>query len=102
MEYTNHILERKSRHDVIMSIGGYGKIVDTFYWDKGHKNGPEIHAVTSNAIIIIYNYYTHKAVTSLIARPGQIERYYVREGKEPPKNIMDIAREHQNKGLNFC
>lgn len=39
-------------------------------------------------------------VTKLIARPGQIARYYLAEGRIAPQSIVDIAREHQKKGYN--
>ena len=39
--------------------------------------------------IIIYNKKTNKMITKLIARPGQIRRYY-KDGKAP-KNLIEKA-----------
>ena len=79
---------------------GEGNIVDSFVVDRGHPNGPEIHSVTDTAIIIVHNQRTGKMVTKLIARPGQIKRYYAAEGTTTPQNILDIAKEHLKKGYN--
>lgn len=58
----------------ILSVGGKLCI---FIVDKGHKNGAEIHVITENGIINIYNRHSKKYVTGLIARPGQLMRYGV-------------------------
>lgn len=76
--YTN---DRQRREEVINMIG-QGTSVATFIIDRGHKNGAEIHEITSTGIINIYNQRTHKLITKLIARPGQIRRYY-KKGKAP-------------------
>lgn len=99
MTSIHYLNDRFDREECIKSIGGYGKVIDSFVVDKGHVNGPEIHEITDNAIIKVYNQRTHKFVTALIARPGQIYRYY-EEGKAP-KNVVDKARKHTQLGLNF-
>lgn len=58
----------------ILSVNGKLCI---FVVDKGHKNGAEIHVITENAVICIYNQRSKKFVTALIARPAQLERYGV-------------------------
>ena len=58
----------------ILSIDGKLCI---FTVDKGHKNGAEIHVITENGVIHIYNKNSKKYVTGLIARPGQLTRYGV-------------------------
>lgn len=80
--YTN---DRAKREEIINKIG-QGQEVYTFIIDRGHRNGAEIHAITTTGIINIYNQRTKKLVTKLIARPGQIKRYFA-EGKAP-KNIL--------------
>lgn len=92
--------ERSTREQLIQDVIGYGNVVDKFYWDKGHKDGPEIHCITDTGIIIIYNAITERLVTTLIARPMQIERYYKKEGRTAPQAIIDLAAEHQKKGYN--
>ena len=78
-----------------------GNPVRTFCCDRGHPNGPELHTITDTGIIIIRNERTNKLITTLIARPGQIYRYYAEEGESPPKFLMDLARQHQEAGYNY-
>lgn len=81
-------------------LGGNGKIIDTFIVDKKHKNGKELHCVTNNGLIIIYNVNTQKMVTKLIARPWQIKRLYMHTKKNPPKELLELCREHNIMGFN--
>lgn len=71
----------------ILSVGGKLCI---FIVDKGHKNGAEIHVITENGIINIYNRHSKKYVTGLIARPGQLMRY----GVVIPESVLEKARTH--------
>ena len=92
------IKDRKAREQIIKMIGN-GKPIASFIVDKGHRNGPEIHEITDTAIINIYNQRTHKLITKLIARPGQIRRYYT--NGNAPQEILDKAyknmKNHYNK-----
>ena len=88
--------DRQDREALIRQIGE-GKVIKTVVIDKGHPNGPEIHKITDNAIVLIYNQRTGKLITKLIARPGQIKRYYT-NGERAPKKVLDIAFEHSTKG----
>lgn len=88
--------DREERAALIAEIG-IGKIVKVSVVDKGHPNGPEIHTISGTGIITIYNQRTHKMITQLIARVAQIYRYYA-DGEKPPKQLIAIAREHQNLG----
>lgn len=74
------------------------KIEKCFFVDKGHPNGAEIHILTKNALIIVLNERTKKVCTILIARPGQIRRYYKAINEYPPKYLIDIARKHLING----
>ena len=86
MERTSHYKnERSSREKFIHDVIGYGNVIEKFYWDRGHKDGPEIHCVTDTGIIIIYNTITNRLITTLIARPAQINRYYEKEGRVAPQ-----------------
>jgi hypothetical protein len=89
--------DRQDRETLIKEIGS-GKVVKRVVVDRGHRNGPEIHEITDNAIVNIYNQRTGKLITKLIARPNQIKRYY-EEGKAP-KEILNKAYEHMKKGYN--
>lgn len=98
----HYMMDRAQREQKIKEIG-IGKSLDSFKVDKGHRNGPEIHVVTSTGIIIIYNARTKVMVTRLIARPRQIERLYM--GKynsisNIPQSVIELARYHQRMGWN--
>ena len=54
MTSKHYIKERVTREKLIKEIG-IGYEIATFEVDKGHPNGPELHTITSNAIIIIRN-----------------------------------------------
>ena len=96
--YQRDLTERKR---IAREVIGYGEPLETFYWDRGHHNGPEDHVITSTGLIFIYNHNTKKLVTLLIARPAQISRYYEREGRSAPESVLAIAAEHQEKGYNL-
>ena len=98
---TIHWQERCERNEFIESQIGLGNPVRTFRWDKGHPDGPELHTITDTGIIIIRNEITNRLVTMLIARPGQIFRYYAKENERPPKFLMKIAHRHEDAGHNF-
>lgn len=74
-------------------------LADTFKVDKGHRNGLEIHNVYTNGVVKIYNLNTHRLITTLIARPTQITRYYEACGiiNTIPNEIINKCMEH--KGL---
>ena len=90
--------EREEREAIIRQIG-MGEVVASFRVDRGHRNGAEIHKITNTGIIIIYNERTGKMVTKLIARVGQIRRYY-KDGNAP-KEIIREARKHMEMGYNY-
>ena len=77
----------------ILSIDGKLCI---FTVDKGHKNGAEIHVITENAVICIYNQRSKKFITALIARPAQLERY----GVIIPEFVIRRAMVHVSMGYN--
>lgn len=70
--------------------------------DKGHKNGPEVHALYNDGSIRIYNYYSHKFITVLMARPGQALRIMNKSVyKECPENIVKMCMKNQWDGKNY-
>lgn len=85
--------DRQLRETIIRAIG-YGHTIKSVTIDRGHPNGPEIHEVSDTGIITIYNARTHKMVTRLIARVGQIVRYFDR-GEKIPEDTLRLAREHE-------
>jgi hypothetical protein len=93
--------DRQARHEFILNYIGYGQTRDIFLVDKDHVNGLEIHEITSNGIINVYNLNSKKWVTMMIARPSQIERYYDAVGGVAPKDIIAKAITHQRNGWNY-
>ena len=97
MTSKHYTMDRRKREQIIKMIGE-GTEVKREIVDKGHKNGAEVHVISSTGIITIYNQRTGKLITKLIARPGQIRRYWKEE--EAPTELIQIAREHQKMNYN--
>lgn len=91
MNSKHYTEDRQERENIIRQIG-QGEVVASFRVDRGHWNGAEIHKITNTGIILIYNERTGKLVTKLIARVGQIRRYY-KDGKAP-KELLKKAVEN--------
>lgn len=77
----------------ILSVNGKLCI---FIVDKGHKDGKEIHVITENGIIHIYNQHSKRYITGLIARPAQLMRY----GVSIPDNVIKKASIHVSMHYN--
>lgn len=103
-EYTEHAVNaRKTRMDYIERNIGNGAALAKFIVDRGHPDGPEIHVIDSMGVISIYNLYSLKLVTKLIARPKQISRYFDDEGVSYPAwfpAVETLAYQHQRAGMN--
>ena len=87
---TRHYIEERQDRENRIKIIGQGKVIKSVVVDRGHRNGPEIHEITDTGIINIYNERTKKLVTKLIARPGQIKRYFINE--VIPKGLLERAK----------
>lgn len=96
----HYTTERELREIIIRNIGE-GKVIKTVAIDKGHPAGPELHSLSDTGIITIKNARTKKMITKLIARPGQIKRYYNND-EIIPQGLIDLAIQHQRMGLNYC
>lgn len=92
--------DRKNRKKVIDEIG-QGTVIKSVVVDRHHKNGPEIHEISDTGIITIFNQRTKKMITQLIARPGQIKRYY-NDNEIIPQELLAIAKAHQKMALNYA
>ena len=97
---THYINDRQAREHLIRTKIGYGRTVDTFIVDRGHRDGAERHEISTTGIITIYNVRTNKLITKLVARPNQIKRYYEAEGRVAPQDILNLAYEHTKKNYN--
>lgn len=96
---TEHYHNRKERQEAIEHMNP-GKLVKGFIVENFHKNGPEIHWIFDNGVILVVNEWTKKLVTTLIARPAQISRYFRQCGLKIPHELIETARSNQLKGLN--
>lgn len=99
---TKHYENDRSKREAIIRRIGEGEDFQEFVVDRGHRNGAELHVITTNGIIKIFNIRTKRLVTKLIARPGQIKRYYYNTMYKMPLDIINKAREHEMQGLNFA
>lgn len=97
MTSTHYKNYRYIREKKIRNIGE-GKTYAEFFVDRGHKDGAERHVLTTTGIIVVYNALTNRLVTKLIARPGQIRRYYPDGGA--PVDILNLAYQHQMEKMN--
>ena len=91
---------RRDRHEYIQEYIGLGDVIDSFVIDRGHEGGPEIHSVTTTALILVRNAKTQKPITELIARPEQLRKLYRTVGKQPPRKLLRLAYRHNAEQLN--
>lgn len=89
---TKHYEEQRIKREQLINDLGDSYIIDGFVVDKGHKNGLEVHSITSNGVIVIHNLHSGELITKLIARPHQIERYYESTGREKPMEYDKVIR----------
>lgn len=86
--------ERQSRLACIHRNVGFGHVVRQCIVDTGHPAGYEAHVLTSTGVVMVFNVRTKKLVTMLVARHGQVERYYRPFGEKVPEELM--ARAYEN------
>lgn len=102
-EVTNHWGEREER--LKRMTNSAGDPIYSFVVDTGHRNGDEIHTITEKGCILIINKHTGKLITVLLARPGQIVRYWKELGLELPKDAnfslaLKFANNNISRGVN--
>lgn len=97
---SRHYAEERRNREALISTIGLGKELITIEVDRNHPKGPELHTITSTGIIIVRNKASHKIVTKLIARPGQIRRYFD-DVPEIIEKVIEVARIHQKMGYNY-
>lgn len=97
---SRHYVEKRRNREAFISTIGLGRELITIEVDKNHPKGPELHTITSTGIIVVRNKASHKIVTKLIARPGQIRRYFD-EIPEIIEKVIEVARIHQKMGYNY-
>lgn len=98
---TAHMSEkRKERFKLAKKYNNDAPIDRTFLVDKGHRDGPELHSVSKNAVIYIINANTKRFITVLFARPNQVDRLYKECGLNLPEEIYERALYYQKNGIN--
>ena len=93
----HYIKDRSQRKAFIEAHIGYGEPIQIEVIDKGHRDGKEFHVLTSTGIIEVYNYFTHKHITDMVARPGQIKREFI----DYPMSLLRTAAYHVRMGWNY-
>ena len=100
-EKTEHIKnERSKRLELYDDIGSR---LYAFKVDKAHKNGLEIHIITSEGYIEIYNMKSKKLITILSGRPAQIYRYFEQMNLKLDYNVLVAQRRSfkRNRNKNY-
>lgn len=97
---SKHYNRDRIRREKLIKEIGLGEVIATVEVDRGHRDGAELHTITTTGIIIIRNKETQKLITKLIARPNQIRRYFPKE-TEIIKKTIAIAMVHQKMGYNM-
>lgn len=90
--------DRKTREYLVNFVVGDGHVIREMYVDRGHPDGPELHSLTDTGVIIIQNYRTKRVITKLIARPGQVRRFY--RGETAPNWLVVLAQYHERMEYN--
>lgn len=101
-EHTLHLNdERLSRLNKALELNENAEVHQSFYVDKGHENGPEIHNITRNSMIFIINARTKRFITVLLARPNQVKRLYKECGLTVPTDMLQRAQYYVDNGFNY-
>ena len=94
---TRHSKQRELR---IKHLNLCDNVVSTFLWDRGHKNGPELHFITESANDIIINADSKQLITILNCRVGQIKRLYNPLSIPIPRTVLQMAKLNESLKLN--
>lgn len=95
--HSKHVREdRQERIKQIYKVDKNGIIDRAFIVDKNHRNGLELHAVSKNGVIYVYNLESKILVTEFIANPYRISRLYQYCNLIAPSALLDRARKNYN------
>lgn len=105
---TLHMQDKKraARIEKALTFDAKPEIDRMFLVDKGHKDGLEVHVVSKEGFIYVFNNMKlwlgqNALVTILVARPNQVERLYEACNLTADESIIEKCREHQALGLNI-
>lgn len=90
-----HLQDRQNRLD-LLDLDTL-TIWKSFFVDKDHADGIEVHIITDKADIIVCNVKDRSAITVLHARPMQIKRYI---NERVPSELWERAKLNVDLGLN--
>lgn len=71
--YTHHGSRRNYRREI---MDKKGRRIISFLVDRNHRNGLEVHTIFESGLIYVQNHQSEKICTILVARYGQVHRYY--------------------------
>ena len=89
--------DRRERLARVAHEVGLGEVERMCVVDTGHPAGYELHVLTTTGVVLVLNERTRRLVTVLIARPGQVRRYYAPFGEEASDAL--IARAFENTSV---
>jgi hypothetical protein len=102
MTPTQHLLDsRLFRVNKAIEVNEDAEIDKCFLVDRGHRNGKELHFVTSNGCIFIFNQNTMRFITAYMARPNQVARLYEASNLIPPISALRRCTYYVDKGFNL-
>lgn len=84
----------------VRQLNASDKVVAAFLWDRGHKDGPEVHFITESAKDIIINADSKRLITILNCRENQIRRLFDPLQQTVPIAIIKLARRNNDLHLN--
>lgn len=91
--------ERTERERFIKEFVGFGEEQYAFEYD--YNGAKQIHRITDTGLINVYDRNGENLITRLVARPQQIKRYFQQHGQTPPRELVELAFEHNVKGYNI-
>lgn len=85
---------RRGRYERIRRDIGFGRAIRSCLVDTGHREGLEVHVLTTTGVVLVFNARDERLVTMLVARPGQVVRYYAPFGERAPRRLYRRACEN--------
>lgn len=92
---SEHYKKDRYKREYIINhfLNGDGNVIENFVINN------RVYNITDTGLIIILG-KNGEVITKLIARPKQIERYYKRLGRNPPKWLVDLSKWHMAQRYN--
>ena len=91
-------LHRLHRENELRRLLGTGKHIDSFVVEGLEKL--QIHEIFDNAVIIVYDYVTHKKITIFAPHPCRLISLYESVGEIPPLLLVERSKNNLSLGYN--